>query len=119
MWMCCDRFNFDSYVARSLPSPLRILLKTAMKQLVNLGMDIRPQQTEVRLAAQNRRKDVRDIVSLKCLPSCQHLVEHTPKRKDIAALISFTASGLFRRHIRGRADDGSAHASAHKRGGIR
>jgi hypothetical protein len=60
-----------------------------------------------RLSRQHRSNQTRGIRRFKRSMPGEHLVEHQPKRKDVAARIGFLTLQLFRRHVLHGADDGA------------
>src|SRR5262245_10799591 len=100
-----DRLNFKAHIPNGVPALLTILAQTTTNQLVQFRIQICGQRIELRLGLDDRRQHVRNVLTLECLMSSEHFIQHTAECENIAALIGYTASCLFWRHVSSSTDD--------------
>src|SRR5262245_10502204 len=102
-------------ISISLPSAFWIFLKASLQQFPNSRIQIRRQETEVRLPDENRREYFGRCVTLKSLSPGQHFIQNRAEREHIAAGIYLKSFGLLRRHVRRCSDNHSANRSTQHR----
>src|ERR1700730_686683 len=100
-----------AYVPRSLHAVTRIFFKTAAHDAGKIAWQIWAHVGDGRRSiTQNRRDQLRRRIPPERPPTSCHFVQQHAQRKNIGAMVEWTARSLFRRHVRRR-----AHAYAYLR----
>src|SRR5688500_4337728 len=84
---------------------LRIFCETPLQKTSNLWWRVSGQRNPVRLAADDRRDCVGDVLSVEGAVPRQHLEQDAAERPDVCALVDRLPARLFGRHIGGVAED--------------
>ena len=97
-------FECDGNITDIAQTATWLLLQTAAEQDLNVCRRGLGQSVPIGLCLQNIGQRVGNRLASEGNPACQHLVQHTAERPDVAALLRRLAAGLLRAHVGRRAD---------------
>ena len=98
-------------LGHGLKAARRLLLKTPHDNAFQPRRGVQP----ARLLVQHCRHSRNSVLSLKCPPPAEHLVQHRPERENIGPRVGRFAFCLLRRHVSGGTEDGSRQSLSDRR----